>query len=467
VLCRPLGSDDGAETIASYFLDECVVVFGRSAELTQVAFTAGFDGEHLERATTVTELARSLGRVKRTGRGTQAIVDALEAFAREDRPGRTPVVSSWALARVEIEGVREGDVFSEFDGAIRNSILRGLLDGAFATHTFSASELNVYGHCPFRFFALRVLGLRPRVEAALDLQAIEKGVLLHEILRRFFELHRGVRLAAKNRVQLASDLHDVANEVFTRYERGMPPLNQKLWFIERRTLMLQLDGLLRDEIELQTATGADGPVPTHFELAFGLPRIDSDSLSTPEPLVLRRNGVGIPDTLALRGQIDRVDVAPDGTVVAYDYKASKGPAVRDMDAGRDVQLGVYLAALENLFLTEGQELAGGGYYSLRTGSTRRNNGLYRNDLSSHTRIRSGAASSLSPEQWRGLRDRVEANVFRFFDRIRNGDFRIVPSLDEKTCAHCDCSAICRFDKHRILRKRRVERRLVAEEGGRS
>ena len=247
----------------------------------------------------------------------------------------------------------------------------------------------------------------------------------------------------------------------------MPPLNQKLWLIERRTLMLQLDSLLRDEILLQDSTGEEGPVPTHFELAFGLPRMDSDTLSTPEPLVLRRVGAGLPETLALRGQIDRVDVAPDGTVIAYDYKMSRGPAVRDMDAGRDVQLGVYLAALESLFLTENQELAGGGYYSLRTGTTRRNNGLYRNDLTGHTRIRSGAASSLSPEQWRALRERIETNVFRFFDRIRNGDFRIVPSLDEKTCSHCDCATICRFDKHRILRKRRIERKLAEVEGGRT
>jgi ATP-dependent helicase/DNAse subunit B len=466
VLCRPLVGDDEAETIASYFIDECATVFGRDRGLETVLFTAGFDGEHLERSTTPLELARSLGRLRRNGNGNPEAVDALGEFAREDRPGRTPAISEWALARIDIELLREGDGFSEFDGTIRSSALRHLLDGAFVAHTFSASELNVYGHCPFRFFALRVLGLRPRVEAALDLQAIEKGVLFHEILRRFFERHRAVRLETTEYARLASDLQEVANEVFAKYERGMPPLNQKLWAIERRTLMLQLDGLLRDELELQAMTGASGPVPTHFELAFGMPRVDGDDLSTPEPLVLRRKGLGDPESLALRGQIDRVDIAPDGTVVAYDYKTSKGPAVRDMDAGRDVQLGVYLAALEDLFLTDDQELAGGGYYSLSVGASRRNNGLYRSDLVHHTKIRSGASSSLTPRDWRETRDRVEATVFRFFDRIREGDFRVSPSLDEKTCAHCDCSSVCRFDKHRTLRKRRAERRLLAEsEGG--
>jgi len=57
-------------------------------------------------------------------------------------------------------------------------------------HVYSASGLSMYGNCSFRFFASRVLRLEPRTEAALDLQAIDAGKLLHDILRRFFERHR-------------------------------------------------------------------------------------------------------------------------------------------------------------------------------------------------------------------------------------------------------------------------------------
>jgi len=138
--------------------------------------------------------------------------------------------------------------------------------------------------------------------------------------------------------------------------------------------------------------------------------------------------------------------------------------VRDMDAGRDVQLGVYLAALERLFLVEGQSLAGGGYYSLKTTGSRRNNGLYRSDLQSHTQIKSGTASSLSVDRWRSARTRIEEYVFRFFDSIRDGDFRIAPSQDEKTCSYCDCAIVCRFEKHRSRRKRLAERRSSLDEG---
>ena len=47
------------------------------------------------------------------------------------------------------------------------------------------------------------LKLEPRGEAALDLQAIDAGKLLHDILRRFFEQHRRQRLDQLDRSRTA------------------------------------------------------------------------------------------------------------------------------------------------------------------------------------------------------------------------------------------------------------------------
>ena len=58
----------------------------------------------------------------------------------------------------------------------------------------------------YRFFAQRVLRLEPRGEAALDLQAIDAGKLLHDILRRFFEQHRREPLNAIDRDKLQQEL---------------------------------------------------------------------------------------------------------------------------------------------------------------------------------------------------------------------------------------------------------------------
>ena len=58
-------------------------------------------------------------------------------------------------------------------------------------------------------------------------------------------------------------------------------------------------------------------------------------------------------------------MSPDGKhAIAYDYKLSKGAKPEDMETGRQFQIPIYLAALEQLFVP-GFELAGGGYYILR------------------------------------------------------------------------------------------------------
>src|SRR5262249_22217497 len=119
-----------------------------------------------------------------------AVLAAFERFATQRRPGQPAILSPAALRRIDVERGRETGGFDEYDGLIADEGLRDLLDERYEQHTFSASELNEFGDCAFRFFLKRVLGLAPRVEAALDLQALETGVLLHDVLRRFFEGYR-------------------------------------------------------------------------------------------------------------------------------------------------------------------------------------------------------------------------------------------------------------------------------------
>jgi ATP-dependent helicase/DNAse subunit B len=465
VLCRPLAGEDGDETIMSYFVHECEKLAGARPLATV---------ETLECASTAGELARALVRAEcraRLGRpsGVSAeIVGALGAFAREARPGRAPIISPSVQRRIEIECVRDGEAYSEFDGLISSDALRAIVSDAYGSHTFSASELNVYGNCAFRFFLDRVLGLRPRVEAALDLQALDVGVLMHDILKRFFGEYRGRMLTAAPEIELAGALHRVANEVFDRFERGMPPLNPKLWAIERQTLLILLDRFLQDELDHQRRLAASAPVPRYFELAFGMPHVDGDPQSRSEPLVVERLLGGRTESINLRGQIDRVDVSPDGHVIAYDYKMSQGPNRRDMEAGRDAQLGIYLAALERLFLAPGEQIAGGGYYALRITPDRKRHGLYRSDCTSYTNVTS-RTSALATREWEGLRARIEETIWEKFDSIRVGDFRVQPSLNELTCKHCDFPTVCRFDRYRIQLKRRAETRarLLAIEDNQS
>jgi len=199
---------------------------------------------------------------------------------------------------------------------------------------------------------------------------------------------------------------------------------------------------------LQERTAKRGILPTYFELAFGRASQASDPESSAEYLKLKREH----ETALVQGQIDRVDVNEDERVaVAYDYKLSYGAKLDDIESGRQVQIPIYLAALEQLFL-KGFDLVGGGYYRLRGTGGRLNQGLYRATFADYTHVKS-PKTKLDDIEWNRIRKEVGQLVWEFIDGMRAGEFRVKPSLGKVTCKFCDYSAVCRYDPYRISRKR--------------
>jgi RecB family exonuclease len=152
----------------------------------------------------------------------------------------------------------------------------------------------------------------------------------------------------------------------------------------------------------------------------------------------------------MRGRIDRIDETSTGDVVVYDYKLGTGPSPRDMDEGRDVQIAVYLAAVEALFLAPGQRLAGGGYYAVRRGEARNAHGMYREEFGAA--VGAVGAARLDDEAFAEARRRGEGHVWRAYDRLRSGHFEVVPAEGESTCSRCEFRSVCRFDHTRIRHK---------------
>lgn len=455
-LSRPLLLEDDSETVASYYVDElrrAVAPFEVETEIVR----RDYEGRDLDDISNTTTMSVALVRqeeryrhhIVKEKRVPLSRVRRLLTLARNDG-----YISTDALTRIGIERERNGPKFGQYDGQITDPHLLELLKQKFgADFVHSASGLSVYGNCAYRFFAQRVLRLEPRGEAALDLQAIDAGKLLHDVLRRFFEKHRREPLYKLDRKALRTELAGIADAVFDEHERVVPPLNKQIWKIDREIRKILLDQVLLYELEIQEQSANRQVLPAYFEVAFGGARSAAkDPDSKDEPLELGRETLIGEETIKISGQIDRVDVARDDTIIAYDYKLSTGASKWDITSGRSLQLPIYLEALERLILPD-HPIAGGGYYIIRGANDRRNKGLYRATQLDYLNLRA-KNSIFTDEDWQQVRDEVIAKVWTFLDGMRAGRFIVDPSERQKTCRFCDYGAVCRYDRDRIEKKKK-------------
>ncbi|HSK63046.1 MAG TPA: PD-(D/E)XK nuclease family protein, partial [Pyrinomonadaceae bacterium] len=419
-LTRPLVLGDDTETVPSYYIDElrrAIAPFKIETEIVR----RDYDGKQVADASNPSEMKiglvrqqeRHLHSGRKEGLLPQPRITRLLTLARNDG-----FLSDAALRRIEIERERCGPRFGPYDGEITDPELLKLLHHKFGPDfVHSASGLSVYGNCPYRFFAQRVLRLEPRGEAALDLQAIDAGKLLHDVLRRFFERHRREALHKLDRKKLQAELAAIADSVFDEHERVVPPLNKQIWKIDREIRKILLDQVLLYELEVQAEAEGKEVLPAYFEVAFGGARSSAkDPDSKDEPLELTRETFVGDEKIKISGQIDRVDVARDDTIVAYDYKLSTGAGRSDITSGRSLQLPIYLEALEKLILPD-HPIAGGGYYVIRGAQDRRNKGLYRASQLDYLRLRA-KNSVFTDEDWQQIRAQVVARIWEFLDGMR-------------------------------------------------
>src|SRR5262249_23386935 len=155
------------------------------AEIRKVQIRGDVDTRDIEHSSSTPELALALVRQEerhrhRANQGNLLPKKQIEALLKSAES--QAFISPAVRRRSDIERERNGDWFGRFDGEITNDGLRGMLAQQFGPdYVHSASALSTYGNCAYRFFAGRVLRLEPRSEAALDLQAIDAGKLLHDI----------------------------------------------------------------------------------------------------------------------------------------------------------------------------------------------------------------------------------------------------------------------------------------------
>lgn len=174
---------------------------------------------------------------------------------------------------------------------------------------WSASALQHFSACPYRFLLQGIHHLRPREESVPleEMDPLTRGSLFHDAVFRLFQ-----------RADSIHDFHALSDEVFdavaAEYEEKLAPAIPRVWKGEIEDLRADWKGWLR-----RLPSDTKGWQPVHSEFAFGMSGEGRDPHSTSTPARIL-NGV------QLRGSMDWVERHEEsGALRITDHKTGKAP----------------------------------------------------------------------------------------------------------------------------------------------
>lgn len=205
------------------------------------------------------------------------------------------------------------------------------------TLRLSASKMETFGSCAFRYFMQYGLGAKGRKKA--DLDAPMAGEFMHFILEN---VTREIQDRGGFQTEAAEDWHSLTAqfiaEYIDTYIGNMDTKTQRFRYLFRR-LVQETEQVVADMVEELRRSDF---TPLHFELAFG-----GEGATLP-PVSLTTDDVD----LTLQGKVDRVDGwLHDGNLYlrVVDYKTGRQKfSLSDIWHGVGVQMLLYLFAITRL-----------------------------------------------------------------------------------------------------------------------
>lgn len=365
------------------------------------------------------------GRETRAQAATQWPLTPRAVLTAAVRQPRAPVVpADWmGDGPVAVDGMRrrtsvaETDALGSLDGMVGEVWAGASAIGVVRERPISATALTLLLRCPHRFLLQRVLYLSepPTAPSTDEIDPATYGALFHTAAERLFhEVGPSLCRRLGQMEQFEERARALADDAFDALRETYPMRSADAIARERGRLLRQIEQLVRYEWRLP---------PREFlgcELPFGA-----------APPLRLHSAAG---DLYVRGKIDRIDrLATEGLAVR-DLKT--GP-LRDfgeepINAGRDLQIGVYVLALE-----------ASGYGGAPVGVA-----AYVHPAAFHTRERSFAGSNMEVLR-RHARDWI--GIARHL--LSEGLFPRTPNADD--CRHCPFVPACGNDAaQRAARKLR-------------
>lgn len=290
---------------------------------------------------------------------------------------------------------------------------------------FSATRLEEMAACSFRYFASQVLELKEPLEGR---ESIEMGVALHKVLETYFQSFSEEARQKGEHLKDLARMKKALKELLLQVAQKSPLSRGKVYRYQTQLTAMKrsLDLFAEAEKELFQKRGLTA---TSFELKFGA-----------EGHPFLEIGAGA-SAVRLRGQIDRLDITPDGKrALVVDYKLSKRPSVHaKFEKGLELQLPLYLLAAKKLL---GYDIVGAEHRYLREPGKQ---GFYREDARELLRM-DARETFYTVEEFEALLSETEKRVQNLVKRIREADI----SVKSKSCEFCKFSAVCRFEPWRLV-----------------
>lgn len=252
------------------------------------------------------------------------------------------------LARaLRARNARWREPWTEADGMWRPdaATLEVLQAHTLTARAYSASALERFAACPYRFYLSGIVKLTPREEPE-RIEAIDprtRGTIVHAVYANVLRAlhHQGLIPLIADRMADAQRVADETLDATAAFYRDLlAPAIEAIWETDVESIRTDLRIWL-----VELAAIADAWTPVYAELGFGLPHRDGlDPASTPAPVVL-------PDGRQFRGSIDLVEVATNGARVRIrDYKTSASPprATPTVGGGQVLQPLLYATIAEAL-----------------------------------------------------------------------------------------------------------------------
>ncbi|MFP5263259.1 MAG: PD-(D/E)XK nuclease family protein [Blastocatellia bacterium] len=407
----------GEELLPSYLLEEVAAVASpREVRIAQPAAAGALTS--LRYAASLEELASATAHAMR------------EYFAGGGRPLVSPdeearaagalldsMLPSWRAtkrgARLEY-GRMNSRGLKNNDGLMRDPRLVNRLKDLFGPeHLWSASQVNDFGTCPFRFFAKHVLKLAPAGEPFEGFGPNHLGDAYHQILESLHKrlLADEIQITAGTAREATTFAEQVAEEVLETMASKGSVRKGPTWEFDKSEIKKRVVMLLQAEAEWN---GERPARPIRFETRFG-------EGGNP-PLVIECDG----GPIKLRGVIDRIDERDDGLVV-IDYKTGRTP-IRHAEAldGRNLQLPIYAMAA-GLAIGNGAKVASAYYLHI------------------HSRKKGSEFPHKEDERLSldGVIARTEERIRDYVRRARGGDFPVSPN-DDRCPTYCEFDVMCRI-----------------------